>query len=160
MFIPNPNVFYPGSEFFSIPDPGSKILSIFTQENGFLALGIWSGLFIPDRDPGFLSTPEPGSRGQKGTGSRIRNTADGYQYQLKRCRCWSLFQLPEILPWYQCCRSGMIFFRIRPEGSFGSGFGSYMNFFFISESVPASRVARQTCTSFLKLRRYIGFFRI
>jgi hypothetical protein len=45
---------------------------------------IWSGLFIPDPDPDFLPIPDPGpgvkkasvprSRGQKGTGSRIRNT--------------------------------------------------------------------------------------
>ncbi len=33
---------------------------------------IWSGFFIPDTD--FLPIPDPGSRGQKGTGSRIRNT--------------------------------------------------------------------------------------
>ncbi len=39
---------------------------------------IWSGFFIPDPDPDFLPIPDPGSRGQKGTGSRIRirNTAD------------------------------------------------------------------------------------
>ncbi len=41
---------------------------------------IWSRLFIPDPDPvsgldpGFLLIPDPGYRGQKGTGSRIRNT--------------------------------------------------------------------------------------
>jgi hypothetical protein len=29
-------------------------------------------LFIPDPDPDFLPIPDPGSRGQKGTGSRIR----------------------------------------------------------------------------------------
>ncbi len=33
---------------------------------------IWSGLFIPDPDSDYLPFPEPGSRGQKGTGSRIR----------------------------------------------------------------------------------------
>jgi hypothetical protein len=33
-------------------------------------------LFIPDPDPDFLPIPDPRSRGQKGTGSRIRN-ADG-----------------------------------------------------------------------------------
>jgi hypothetical protein len=34
-------------------------------------------MFIPDPDIDFLSIPKPGSRGQKGTGSRIRirNTA-------------------------------------------------------------------------------------
>ncbi len=30
---------------------------------------IWSGMFIPDPDLDFLPTPDPGSRGQKGTGS-------------------------------------------------------------------------------------------
>jgi hypothetical protein len=32
-------------------------------------------MFIPDPDLEFLPIPDPGSRGQKGTGSRIRNTA-------------------------------------------------------------------------------------
>ncbi len=34
---------------------------------------IWSGFSsrIPDSDPDFLPIPDPGSRGQKGTGSRI-----------------------------------------------------------------------------------------
>ncbi len=32
----------------------------------------WSGLFIPDLDPDFLPVPDPGTKGQKGTGSRIR----------------------------------------------------------------------------------------
>jgi hypothetical protein len=31
-------------------------------------------LFIPDPNPDFLPIPDPGSRDQKGTGSRIRNT--------------------------------------------------------------------------------------
>jgi hypothetical protein len=29
-------------------------------------------LFVPDSDPDFLPIPYPGSRGQKGTGSRVR----------------------------------------------------------------------------------------
>jgi len=38
---------------------------------------IWSGLFIPDPDPDYLPILDSGSRGQKGTGFRIRirNTA-------------------------------------------------------------------------------------
>jgi hypothetical protein len=32
---------------------------------------IRSRLFIPDPDPDILPIPDPGSRGQKGTGSRI-----------------------------------------------------------------------------------------
>jgi hypothetical protein len=35
---------------------------------------IWSGLFIPDPDPDFLPIPDPGSRGQKGTGSRVQGS--------------------------------------------------------------------------------------
>ncbi len=60
---------YPGSEFFSIPDPGSasKNLSILTQKNGFSALGcstlIWILIFYPSRipDPGVKKAPDPGS---------------------------------------------------------------------------------------------------
>ncbi len=59
MFIPDPTFFHP--ETVSIPDPGSasKNLSILTPKNWFLPI------------------PDPGSRVQKGTGSRIRirNTA-------------------------------------------------------------------------------------
>jgi hypothetical protein len=33
---------------------------------------IWSGVFIPDLDPDFLPIPDPGSRVQKGTVSRIQ----------------------------------------------------------------------------------------
>ncbi len=67
MFIPDPN-------FFSIPDPGSttKNLSNLTQKTVFQHSEIWSWLFTPD--PDFLPIPDPRSRGQKGTGSRIRNT--------------------------------------------------------------------------------------
>jgi hypothetical protein len=32
-------------------------------------------MFIPDPDPDFFHIPNPGSRGQKSTGSRIQNTA-------------------------------------------------------------------------------------
>jgi len=32
-------------------------------------------LFIPDPGPNFLPFPDPGSRGQKGTGSRIRSSS-------------------------------------------------------------------------------------
>ncbi len=40
---------------------------------------IWSGLLIPDLDPEFLHIPGPGSRGQKGTGSRIRIRNSGWK---------------------------------------------------------------------------------
>ena len=64
---------------FFTPDPGSasKNLSILTQKIVLVSKHseIWSGFFIPDPDPDFLPIPDPGFRGQKGTGSRIRNTA-------------------------------------------------------------------------------------
>ncbi len=62
---------YPGSEFFH---PGSTFLSIFNPKHCKLS---GSGMFIPDRVRIliFLHIPDPRSRGQKGTGSRIRNTA-------------------------------------------------------------------------------------
>jgi hypothetical protein len=66
--IPDPTFFHPGS--------ASKNLSILTKK-WFLSSRKydpgWSSL-IPDSDADFLPIPDPGSRGQKGTGSRIRNT--------------------------------------------------------------------------------------
>jgi hypothetical protein len=35
-------------------------------------------VFIPDQDPDFLTVPDLGSGGQKGTGSRIRSTFPGF----------------------------------------------------------------------------------
>jgi hypothetical protein len=83
MFIPDPgSEFFPSRiRFFSIPDPGSasknlSIYSILNKKKWFSKLSeIWSGLFILDPDPYFLHIQDLGSRGQKGTGSRIRNTA-------------------------------------------------------------------------------------
>ncbi len=83
MFIPDP-----GSDFFpsrirtvSIPDPGSRILiKEFTYFNPkkpkewFLSSKKYdpgSGLFIPDPRYGCWLSTHPGSRGQKGTKSRI-----------------------------------------------------------------------------------------
>ncbi len=82
---------FPGSRIglISIPDPGSELFpsririkelvsTVFlTQKKWFLSsrkydLG-WS-FRIPDADPDFIPIPDPGSRGQKGTGSWIRNT--------------------------------------------------------------------------------------
>ena len=83
MFIPDLTFFHHGSRIrtVSIPDPGSsKNLSILTPKKAkkwFLSSKkIWSGLFIPDPGSGcwFSPIPDPGSRGQKGTRSRIRNT--------------------------------------------------------------------------------------
>jgi len=69
-----------------IPDPGSasKNLSILTQKKQkkwFLSSRKYDpgcSSWIPDPDADFLPIPDPGSRGQKGTGSRIqiRNTGN------------------------------------------------------------------------------------
>ncbi len=72
-WIPDPNFCHPGSEFFPprIPDLHQRIHSILTPPKMVSKLsGIWSWLFIPDPDPDFLPIPDPGSRGQKGIGSR------------------------------------------------------------------------------------------
>jgi hypothetical protein len=78
IFIPDRNFFHPqsGDPNFFYPDPGSasKDLSILTQKMVSKLLEIWSGFFIPYPDPEFFPIPDPGSRGQNGTGSRIRNT--------------------------------------------------------------------------------------
>jgi hypothetical protein len=71
--ISDPNFFYPGSV--------SKNASILTQKRGFQALGNMIRDVHPcsgslDPDPDFLVIPDPGSRGQKCTGSRIRNTKE------------------------------------------------------------------------------------
>jgi hypothetical protein len=47
---------------------------------------IRSGLFIPDPDPNFLPILDPGSWGQKGTGSRIRIRYTGYKIPLRNER--------------------------------------------------------------------------
>ncbi len=63
---------------FSIQDPGSasKNSSILTQKIYSKLPEVWSRtrLFIPDPDPDLLPIPDLGSRGQKDTGFRIRNT--------------------------------------------------------------------------------------
>jgi hypothetical protein len=85
--IPDPTFFHPGSQ---IPDPNclhpgseSKNLSILTPKKPkkwFLSSRKYDtgcSSLIPDPDADFLPIPDPGSRGQKSTGSRIlriRNT--------------------------------------------------------------------------------------
>jgi FKBP-type peptidyl-prolyl cis-trans isomerase len=46
-----------------------------------------SRIRIPDADFDFLPIPDPGSRGQKGTGSRIRNTFGGPHKYTLNCLC-------------------------------------------------------------------------
>jgi hypothetical protein len=68
MFIPDTR-----SRVKKIPDPGSgsasKNLIIVTQKIVSKVSDILFWLFISDPDPDFFT--HPGSRGQKGTGSRI-----------------------------------------------------------------------------------------
>ncbi len=67
---------------FSISDPGSasKNLSILTQKIVSKLSERWSGLFIPDPDPDFLPIPDPGSRGQKGSGSGTLLKSTGVKF--------------------------------------------------------------------------------
>ncbi len=65
---------YPGSRIriririFPHPRIRIKEFKYLTQKIVSKLREIWSGLFIPDPDPYFLPIPDPGSRGQKGTG--------------------------------------------------------------------------------------------
>jgi hypothetical protein len=61
---------------------------------------IFSGLFIADSDPDFLPIPDPGSRGQKGTGSRIRIRNIGLVNNYKKSvhGVFRYYILPETLP--------------------------------------------------------------
>jgi hypothetical protein len=76
-WIPDPTFFHPRSRIriVSIPDPGSASKNLSRYFNPKLVSKVHPGSRISDPDPDFLSIPDPGSRGQKGTGSRIRNTA-------------------------------------------------------------------------------------
>ncbi len=102
---------YPGSDFFFIPDPNffhpgsaSKNSSILTQRYGFYALGNIIRVVHPgSRSWLFI---HPGSRGQKSTGSRIRNTDP-----------------PDPDPLHRFAATGPVLFRChrRPSGTRGSG---------------------------------------
>ncbi len=77
MFIPDPNFFHPRSwiRIFSVLDSGSasKNFKYFNIKNCFQALG--NMIRVVQSGSGSWFFFHPGSRGQKGTGSRIRNTA-------------------------------------------------------------------------------------
>ncbi len=112
MFIPDPNVFHPGSwiRIFSIPD--SKLAEI------------WSGLLIPNPDPGscfFLPIPGPGSRLQKDTGSRIRirNTA------ALLC-AWGTGRIWRFLGWYEMRNNYSV-------SVYGSGSGTASVFYILAD---------------------------
>ncbi len=78
--IPDPNSFHPGSRIriHSIPDPGSEFFPSRIRIKVFKYFKPKNKLFlssrIPDRILSFYPSRilDPGSRGQKGTGSRIR----------------------------------------------------------------------------------------
>jgi hypothetical protein len=77
--IPDPNFFHPGSWILI------KEFKYFNPKKWFLSSrkydpGCSSWIRIPDSDPDFLLIPDPGSRGQKGTGSRIRIRNTGWNY--------------------------------------------------------------------------------
>jgi hypothetical protein len=82
---------YPGSRIrlISIPDPGSELSPSRIRIKEFKYFNpqknkkwfpssrkydMGCSSRIPDPDADFLTIPDPGSWGQKGTGSRIRNT--------------------------------------------------------------------------------------
>jgi hypothetical protein len=58
-------------------------------------------LFIPD--PDFLPIPDPGTRGQKGTGSRIRIRNTGVNYGRLFPKTWCAACLPS-MRWSACQR--------------------------------------------------------
>jgi hypothetical protein len=79
MFIPDPTFFHPGSEL-SPSRIRIKEFKYFNPKKWFLSSRKYDpgcSSRISDPDAEFLPIPDPGSRGQKGTGSRIRirNTA-------------------------------------------------------------------------------------
>ncbi len=88
--IPDPTFFHPGSRIriVSIPDPGSasKNLSILTPKKPkkwFRSSRKYDpdcSSRIPDPDADFLPIPDPGSKGQKGTGSRIPDPDPQHYY--------------------------------------------------------------------------------
>jgi magnesium-transporting ATPase (P-type) len=61
-------------------------------------------MFIPDPDLDFLSIPDPGSRGQKGTGSwiRIRNT--GYRYTVSVLKVYGISSTSFVNDKFCLCR--------------------------------------------------------
>jgi hypothetical protein len=87
MFIPDPESDFFLSRIRIFPSQiRIKEFRYFNPQNMVSKLSeIWSALlFIPDPNPDCLSIPDPG--GQKGTGSRIRNTASGcYRCQILGC---------------------------------------------------------------------------
>jgi len=85
--IPDPNFFHPGSRVKKIAESRIwiciriKEFKYFNSKKCFLSSRKYDPSYsfrnrIPDPDPDCLPIPDPGSRGQKGTGSRIliRNT--------------------------------------------------------------------------------------
>jgi hypothetical protein len=109
---------YPGSRIrlFSIPDPGSELfpsripdphqrIKYFSPKWFLRSKKYDPGGSSRIPDPDFLPIPDPGSRGQKGTGSRIRISNTGaniyFFYFLWRARvCWPLLFLCRAHLWF------------------------------------------------------------
>ncbi len=90
--IPKPGskFFHTGSEFF----PSRiriKEFKYFKPKIVTKLSEIWSRLFIPDPDPGFLPILDPGSRGKKGTGSQISDP-DPKHILLQRFCCIRMYE--------------------------------------------------------------------
>jgi hypothetical protein len=88
---------------FSIPDPGSesKNLSILTPKKWFLSSRKYyrcCSSRIPNPDADFLPMPEPESRGQKGTGSRIRIRNTGSDYRIRYPTRYRTYRKLSLLP--------------------------------------------------------------
>jgi hypothetical protein len=103
---------YPGSDFF----PSQIRIKEFKPKKPkkwFLS----SRKYDPDPDADFLPIPDPGSRGQKGTGSRIRisNTAKMYRQKIHEKK----FKISNILCFYY--QFDNIFLSIITKISTGSG---------------------------------------
>jgi hypothetical protein len=67
-------MFIPDKKDSTDLDPHKRIEVFLTQKIVYKLSEISSGMVIPDPDFEFLPIQDPGSRSQKGTGSRIRNT--------------------------------------------------------------------------------------
>jgi hypothetical protein len=88
---------YPGSEFFPIPDPESRVkkisdpgsgsasksnLSILTQKIVSKLSEIWSGMIIPDPDLDFLPIPDPGSKRHRIPDPNLQHYPNGAEYPI------------------------------------------------------------------------------
>ncbi len=112
MFIPDPNFFFPGS--------ASKNLSIFSKKMVSKLSEISSELFIPDSDPDFLPVLDPGSKGHKSPGSRIRIRNIGCGSRMFPYRYWFGSADPD--PWNRIRAEKKSWTRIRIQTNLSLAF--------------------------------------